>query len=120
MALVQVVRPRTVTVVTCDCGCGAECDDLFPDYDPTNDYTRGTGCGWLAVHPQNRTLVRDWDRVRATEDSYREWPRAVPLYFASRRCLARWAFRQMIESGECVVPTPPELRMGVADYGRAA
>lgn len=124
MALVEVVRQRTVKVYTCDCGCGAECDSDFPDYDPENEYTSGVGCGWLALPPYPRSTVLQHHDFRQWSPNYREHPgrswSGVPLYFASNRCLARWAFRKMIESGEHSCPEPPELRIGTGHYGKAA
>lgn len=124
MALVKVVRPRTVTVATCDCGCGAECDSDFPDYDPNNEYTAGYGCGWLALPPHTRSVIlsdnrfRDW-HPNHVESPSRSWC-GVPLYFSSKRCLARWAFRQMVAAGEYDGAEPRELQVGTADYGKAA
>jgi hypothetical protein len=95
MAHVQVVRPRTVTIVQCDCGCGAECESDFPDANPENTYTSGHGCGWISAHPAFHSLLRErLGYFNSDPGTMRMWNDAVPLYFVNYRCLAHWATKQ--------------------------
>lgn len=112
MARIKVVRPITLDGYRCD---GPEChEECTPDSVGTyvhGAYDAARACSWVVLedpdHPQSsETGFRDANEARR---GFHDW-----------RCAARWAYVKAVEHGDLTSPAPPELRMGVAEYGRAA